>query len=105
MARPVGPDQPKVRAAQARLGMRSIDVWISYVAIGGTSAYHEVNSYLTGAAGLSASDVFRLAAALNEEFMARGEDHPVRVDAEPSLPELTTGPFFAGCRPGGPHPA
>lgn len=85
-----------MRAGHARLGLPSLEVWLAYVGLGGNGGYRQVRDYLAGDGGLPADEVARLAATLNEEFMDRGQNHPVTVDAEASWPELPCGPVFGG---------
>jgi hypothetical protein len=76
-------DRRKVRAGQDRLGLSLIDLWIGYVAVGGSCSCEQVARYLAGDVVLDPGDVIRLAATLNEEFAERRQDHLVRVEADP----------------------
>jgi hypothetical protein len=78
------------------LGLPPVEVWLAYVGLGGNGGYQQVCDYLAGGGGLPAGEVTRLATALNEEFMDRGQNHPVTVDAEASWPELSSGPVCWG---------
>jgi hypothetical protein len=83
MSGEVDRDRRRLRAGQDWLGLSLIDLWIGYVAVGGTCSYEQVARYLAGDTALSAGDVFRLAITLNEEFTDRRQDRPVMVEANP----------------------
>ncbi len=83
MSDTVDRDRRQVRAGRDRLGLSLIDLWIGYVAVGGSCSYGQITRYLAGDASLEPGDVIRLAATLNEEFADRSQNHPVRVEADP----------------------
>ena len=61
-----------------RSGMTPAELWIAYYAVGGDAAELEVEAY---ALGLLSPDDYQhnlIAQALNEYFLDRHEDHPVR---------------------------
>jgi hypothetical protein len=54
------------------------DLWVASVAMGGNIAQRDIELIASGTAELSPADHDVLAAALNDYFTERGEDHPVR---------------------------
>ncbi len=61
-----------------RSGLSAAELWIRYYAVGGDAAELEVEAY---ALGLLNPDDYQhnlIAQALNEYFLDRHEDHPVR---------------------------
>lgn len=61
-----------------RSGMSPAELWIRYYSVGGDAAELEVEAY---ALGLLSPDDYQhnlIAQALNEYFLDRHEDHPVR---------------------------
>jgi hypothetical protein len=83
MSGEVDRDRRRLRAGQDRLGLSVADLWIGYVAVGGTCNYEQVARYLAGETTLSAGDVSRLAITLNEELVDRRQDPTVMVEANP----------------------
>lgn len=77
-------DRRQVQAGQDRLGLSMVKLWIGYVAVGGSCSFEQVGRYLAGEDALAPGDVIRLAASLNEEFSERRQNHPIRVEADPS---------------------
>jgi hypothetical protein len=71
-------------SAQAlRDGMRqarwdTADLWVASVAMGGNLRQRDIELVALGTADLTPADHDVLAAALNDYFTDRGEDHPVR---------------------------
>jgi hypothetical protein len=59
-----------------QVGMSFEELWMAYFAIGGMAGPDTVRSYL-GGAELSRMDYDLLAAAINDEFVDQGDDHPV----------------------------
>lgn len=66
-----------LEAARADLGLTVEQLWIAYFALGGNGAPDDVRHWLADAARAPARDYNLLAHALNEEFTARGRNHPV----------------------------
>jgi hypothetical protein len=54
------------------------DLWVASVAVGGVLGQTEIDLIASGARIPTASEYNVLAAALNDQFSARGQDHPVR---------------------------
>jgi hypothetical protein len=54
------------------------DLWVASVAMGGKLGQREIELITTGTPDLSRGDHDVLAAALNEHFTERGDNHPVR---------------------------
>lgn len=67
----------RLRGALAALGIPVGDVWIAYVGLGGDLSTSQIESFLMGGSPLEAGDYDRLVQVANEEFMDRGQDHPV----------------------------
>lgn len=63
--------------ARRRAGLSLVQLWWSYVTLGGSGSPVEVEAYLGGALRPDAAQYNRLAQALNDHFTALGEDHPV----------------------------
>ena len=63
--------------ALAHLGMSPRDLWIRYFAVGGNGSLSDVAAWLDGRAEPSDKDHDLMAHALNEEFAARDQNHPV----------------------------
>lgn len=71
-----------------RSGMSPADLWTRYFEVGGDAADLEVEAY---ALGLLIPDDYQhnlIAQALNEYFLDRHEDHPVRYRDLPSAREV-----------------
>jgi hypothetical protein len=67
-----------LQAGLSRCGMPYEELWLRQVALGGSAGRLEVEAYMLG---LLAPDPYQhnvLAQALNEHFLERGQDHPVR---------------------------
>lgn len=61
-------------AAAMRLLRWSVtDLWIAFVAAGGTRSQHDVEAHVDGEVALSAGQHDVLAAAINDALMERGE--------------------------------
>jgi hypothetical protein len=67
-------------------GWRTEDLWVASVAMGGNLAQRDIERITAGTATLSPGEHDILAAALNDHFTERGEDHPVRYWQD--LPDL-----------------
>jgi hypothetical protein len=70
-----------------RLGLEhaswlDVDLWIASVAIGGNLDIGEVASITSGARAPTRHEYDLLAAALNDHFVERGQDHPMRYWSE-----------------------
>lgn len=60
------------------------ELWLDTVGLGGTATVFDLREFLGGRADLPAAEYDVVAQALNERFMANGEDHPVPYsDADP----------------------
>ena len=67
-------------------GLTLAELWLGYVAIGGTASQAQVAAY---ARGLDRPDSYEhnlIAQAINEHFIDRGGDHPVGYHDIPPLP-------------------
>jgi hypothetical protein len=53
------------------------DLWIRYLAIGGSASELELEAYLLGLLKMDTYEHNVIAQALNEYFLDQGEDHPV----------------------------
>lgn len=70
------PAHELLEAARSGAGISFRDLWIDYLALGGTADPAAVRGYLGGrAAPVIEYDV--LAHAINERFLDRGQNHPV----------------------------
>jgi hypothetical protein len=58
-------------------GMSFSEVWLRQISVGGIAAEVEVEAYLLGLLEPSAHQHDVLAQAINEHFIATGNDHPV----------------------------
>ena len=63
--------------ARRQLGVSTIDLWVDYFALGGTLDATQLDHYLRGDGDIGNADHNVLVHALNEEFQARGHDHPL----------------------------
>ena len=73
-----GGGQLSLQEGMSRSGMPYEELWLRQVALGGSAGRLEVEAYVLG---LLVADPYQhdlLAQALNECFLERGEDHPVR---------------------------
>ena len=67
-------------------GLTLAELWLKYIAIGGTASQAQVGAYARGQ-GLPDDYQYNLIAqAINEHFIDRGGDHPVGYHDIPSLP-------------------
>ena len=67
-------------------GLPLTQLWLDYLALGGTSNPEQVQAY---ARGLLPTDSYQhnlIAQAINDHFTDRGEDHPVSYQDIPTLP-------------------
>ncbi len=67
-----------LEAGRKQLGMGLRHLWIAYFAVGGNSTPEQVRRWMSGADEPSGRDHNYLAQVLNDEFVERGQDHPVR---------------------------
>ncbi len=72
------PQPAELEAARQVLGWTVFHAWMGYFAVGGNAPLGLVERWLTTDAELPAVDHNLLAQALNDEFVDRGLDHPVR---------------------------
>jgi hypothetical protein len=63
--------------AQQQLGMTLQELWVDYVAIGGDAPQHVLGGWLAGTEPMDDRDHDLVAAALNDRFVERGQDHPI----------------------------
>jgi hypothetical protein len=66
-----------LQRAREQSGLAIDELWVRYLALGGTSDLFGVDGYLTGAGGLDRRQHNILVVALNERFMDLGMNHPV----------------------------
>ena len=72
-----GSPREQIRAAKLELGITTRDLWVRYFGVGGNAAPEDFGDYVDDGGSLTDDEVRRLVAALNDEFTARGENHPV----------------------------
>jgi hypothetical protein len=65
-------------------GMTPGELWLQYYAVGGNSAELEVEACALGLLTPDAYEHDLIAQALNEHFISRGQDHPVRYQDDSS---------------------
>lgn len=70
-------DAAPLEAARAMLGMTVRGLWLESITLGANVTLGELSAFLNGGPGLSNGDYDRVVHALNEQFMDRGEDHPL----------------------------
>lgn len=63
--------------ALAVLAIPVDELWTSYLGLGGDLHLAEVEAFLDGRRSLAPGDYDRLVQVANEEFMERGQDHPL----------------------------
>lgn len=78
------PGSPRLAADGGRraLALSPGEVFLAYFAMGGTEDQESIYRFLSGDGGLSDDQFDVLAAALNDEFLDRGGNHPVPYSAE-----------------------
>ena len=72
------PQMAEIEAARHVLGWTIFHAWMGYFAVGGNAPLVEVERWLSTAAELPPREHNLLAQALNEGFVDRGLNHPVR---------------------------
>lgn len=73
-------------------GLTPAGLWLNYASVGGEASPLEVEAYTLG---LLRPDPYQhtvVAQAINEHFLARGEDHPVSYGAPRSDPDSGSSP-------------
>ncbi len=70
------PPHAVLEAARTQAGMSLQELWIAYVALGGSARLDTVRAYLGGQA-VPFVDYDVLAQAINERFLEQGESYPV----------------------------
>ena len=66
-----------VEAARQMLDMSLLDLWLDYVGLGGSLLPGEIHTFLVGGGRIGDHDHDVLVQALNEQFLERGDDHPL----------------------------
>ncbi len=64
-------------AARQLAGLSIVQLWFSYIVLGGSASLSEVGDFLSGELEPSRHEYDVLAQAINDEFVGRGENHPV----------------------------
>jgi hypothetical protein len=72
------PDAAVLDQARREVGLSIDQLWVSYFEIGGKADPLELEAILRGMIEPEPYQYNVIAHALNERFMDRGEDHPVR---------------------------
>lgn len=85
MSPPRAPRGAVLASAAARSGMPPDVLWLRYLAVGGLAGPVELEAYLAEALEIDRHEHDRVAAALNDHFVERGQDHPVPY-ADPEAP-------------------
>ena len=67
-------------------GLTLIELWLRYLALGGTASPDRVEAYARGQLRPDSYQHNMIAQAINEHFTDRGEDHPVSYQDIPLLP-------------------
>ena len=75
---PVPPEALGLAAGHERLGMGLRHLWIAYFGLGGNATPEQVERWMSGADDVPGPDHNFLAQVLNDEFLERGGNHPVR---------------------------
>ena len=65
-----------LEAGRRQAGMSFQDLWIAYLALGGSASPEVVRDYLGGST-MKPGDYDLLAHAINERFLDKGQNHPV----------------------------
>lgn len=66
-----------LEAARLSLGVSMEQLWVAYMALGGSVMPAGLEAFLSGSGPLAAHDHDMVAHALNERFSDRGQDHPL----------------------------
>jgi hypothetical protein len=67
-------------------GLTLRELWLRYLAVGGTAGQTLVEAYARGQVPLDSHQHNMIAQAINEHFIDQGEDHPVGYHDIPLLP-------------------
>ena len=67
-------------------GLSLTELWLSYLALGGTASATRVEAYARGRDQPNSYQHNMIAQAINEHFTDLGEDHPVSYQDIPPLP-------------------
>jgi hypothetical protein len=67
-------------------GLTLAELWLRYLALGGTASKARVAAYASGLARPDSYQHNMIAQAINEHFTDLGEDHPVSYQDIPFLP-------------------
>lgn len=67
-------------------GLTLTDLWLRCLALGSTASQAQIAAYTSGLTPPSSHQHNIIAQAINEYFIERGEDHPVRYIDIPDLP-------------------
>ncbi|MDP1819200.1 MAG: hypothetical protein Q8K58_04825 [Acidimicrobiales bacterium] len=70
-------DFAPLELARADLHWTVAQLWMAYFALGGLRTQAELGEYLQSGGASSSADHGAIVQALNEEYLARGGDHPV----------------------------
>jgi hypothetical protein len=70
-------DVAPLEAARVALGLTISELWIGYLTLGGRHGAERLGDYLIGGGETSPADHNVIVHVLNEEYSARGENHPL----------------------------
>lgn len=76
----VGELTPSAAVLRAGLAMSELDMnhlWVAYLTLGGTMTLDELTEVLRGEREISSHEHNLLTQGLNDDFTARGQNHPV----------------------------
>ena len=62
---------------RARAGLTNRDLWVAYYSLGGFVSPDDLDSFLAGDTVPASADYNLIAQALNDVFIARGDNHPI----------------------------
>jgi hypothetical protein len=73
-------DPGEVRAAAEDLGWELPRLYLAYFGFGGNESLAVLETFLGSGQGLSRLEFNKLAAAVNDTYVGRGQNHPVHYD-------------------------
>ncbi|MCW2529035.1 MAG: hypothetical protein JWM76_3895 [Pseudonocardiales bacterium] len=71
------PDKLTLREGFDRSGLTFEELWYRHIALGGNAGRADLDAFVAGVFKPDRLEYDVIAETLNEEFTARGEDHPV----------------------------
>jgi hypothetical protein len=80
------PRSATLTAAREQLELAMLDVWLAYVAVGGSQPFLTLDAWLAGTREMTDHEYDLVVQGLNDQFSERGFDHPLSYSDEPVGP-------------------